>query len=95
MLFFRLPESTSRAGNSSLRESRRRSFVIIFRLPENLNKSLSVGRRPTLPKEYFMQTVLTTDAMRHAEQAAVARGTSLLQLMENAGQGAANAWLQA
>lgn len=41
-----------------------------------------------------MQTVLTTEEMRQAEQAAVARGTSLLQLMENAGQGAAHALLK-
>ena len=42
-----------------------------------------------------MPPILTTEEMRQAEQNAVLRGTSLLQLMENAGQGAANALLQA
>lgn len=41
-----------------------------------------------------MKPILTTEKMRQAEQAAVLRGVSLLQLMENAGVGAANALLQ-
>ena len=40
-----------------------------------------------------MHKILNTQEMRQAEQDAVARGTSLLQLMENAGIGAANALL--
>lgn len=41
----------------------------------------------------MIKPILTTEEMRQAEQAAVVRGISLLQLMENAGQGAAKALL--
>ena len=40
-----------------------------------------------------MHKILNTQEMRQAEQDAVDRGTSLLQLMENAGRGAANTLL--
>ena len=41
-----------------------------------------------------MHLIFTTEEMRQAEQNAVLRGTSLLQLMENAGAGVANALLK-
>lgn len=41
-----------------------------------------------------MHKILSTDKMRQAEQNAVTRGISLLQLMENAGSGATTALLE-